>query len=662
MPGMMSLMPGVSYALSAADSTGLQRIWSYRRNFAEAINGQQQNVYMRYGFDIDKRNALLFLVPTMYVIAKGDRHYVGESYCRVQFRDKYDNDIHRQVVWGTIPRQRTAMDYMVEFSTPRFYDVTLYDEHTLSPFHRDNRHYYQYQLGTDANGKGTVTFKPRTANTQLIKGQATFDPVTGRLESVNCEGEFDMITFNVTADMRQQDQKIPLPKQCSTEAHFHLLGNKVSAHYLAVYDCPQTLPDSLDEKEDKALMDSLRPVPLNPHEQAIYDRYDESIKKDAEFADIPEPAVPRHNWVKEIGWDIIGYNLIRGNGTQVGNVSMRVSPLLNPLYFGYSHSRGISYRLKFGLQYSWNAHRFLTFNPQIGYNFKQHLFYYDAPLRMNYNPKRNGYAEITWANGNRISNATMANAFKQQMGDSLDMPEFEDRYIRAVNNVVAFDWLEIMTGLVYHRRHSTDRVLMLNAGMPDVFRSFAPMMTLKLTPWHKGPIVTVNYEIGLKDILHSNLKYQRWEFDASYLKRLSSLRILNLRAGCGFYTERNSRYFVDYENFRDNNLPSGWEDDWTGQFQLLDSRWYNESDYYVRGHISYDSPLLAISYLPFIGHYIEAERLYFSALSIQHTRPYFEIGYGLSNRLFSSGIFASFLGSKYQEFGCKFTVELFRRW
>lgn len=662
MLGVMTLMPSVCFAFSSADSTVLQHLWEYRRNYTAPFDGQQQNVYMRYGFDIDKRNALLFLVPTMYVIAKGDHNYVGESYCKVQFRDKYDNRITRQVVWGTIPRQRTAMDYMVEFSTPRFYDVTLYRDYMLSPFHRDNRRYYHYKMTPNADGTTLLSFKPRTANTQLIQGEATLDSTTGRLMTVIFEGEYDMITFSVKADMNQSDPHIALPKQCSTNARFSLLGNKVTANYLCVYDCPQTLPDSLDEKEDKALMDSLRPVPLNAHEQQIYDRYDEEILKSQEFAHIPSPAVPRKNWLKDIGWDIIGYNLIRGNRTQMGNVSMRISPLLNPLYFGYSQSRGISYKLKLGLQYNWNAHRFLTFNPQIGYNFKLHQFYYKTPLRMNYNPKRNGYAELSFSNGNRISNASLADAFHKVMGDSIEMPEYKDESIQAINNVVAFDWLEIATGLVYHHRYSTNRALMREADMPDVFRSFSPMMTLRLTPWHKGPVLTANYEIGIKDILHSNLKYQRWEFDASILHRMSSLKRLSLRGGLGLYTERNSDYFVDYLNFRDNNLPTGWDDDWSGQFQLLDSRWYNESDYYVRGHMTYDTPMLAVAYLPLIGRYIEAERLYLSALSIEHTRPYIEVGYGCTNRIFSGGIFASFLGGKFLELECKITIELFNRW
>ena len=92
--------------------------------------------------------------------------------------------------------------------------------------------------------------------------------------------------------------------------------------------------------------------------------------------------------------------------------------------------------------------------------------------------------------------------------------------------------------------------------------------------------------------MKSDLNYSRYEFDAQYKHKMRGMRLLNLRAGSGFYTLRNTDYFVDYNNFYDNNLPTGWNDDWTGQFQLVSSRCYNESNYYIRTHISYESPLL----------------------------------------------------------------------
>ena len=661
----MTLIPGICFAKRNVDSLVLNRVWSYRRNYTVPAKGTEQNVYMRYTFGMDRRNALLFLVPTMYVIADGDRHFVGESYCRLSFRDADEYDMKRQVVCGTIPRQSTAMPAMLEFCTPDFYDDTLYPDRVLSPFYKGNRFLYRYKVREVEGNMAVIRFAPRKKNTQLVKGFATVDALTGRLQSVDLEGEYDMLSFKVSAEMNQDDTPSRLPKRCTTDAMFNFLGNRVTASFTTVYDCPRTLPDSLCNVKNRDLMDELRPIPLNHREQEIYARYDsiQNANRDTVTVDtVQQQKNTFGNWVKKVGWDIVGDNLINGNRTEIGAVSMRFSPLLNPLYLGYSQSRGISYKLKLGFRYSWNAYRYLTLNPQFGYNFKLNQIFYTIPLRMTYNPKRNGYAEITWANGNHTSNNFLAEDFRRRAGDSINMPDFKDMYIQAINNVVAFDWLEIMTGLVYHRRVSLNPQLMEDVGMPSEFRSFGPMLTLRMTPWRDGPVLTANFEMGLKNIFKSNLDYRRWEFDASYMKRLPSMRVLNMRAGTGFYTRRNTRYFVDFANFRDNNLPSGWEDDWAGQFQLLNSMWYNQSNYYVRGHMSYDSPMLLLSYLPLVGRYLEVERIYVSALSIAHTRPYFELGYGFTNRYFSTAIFTNLLGGKIQEFGCTFTIELFSRW
>lgn len=665
MLGMMTLMSSFSFA-AKSDSTVLNRIWNYQRNFTQTVNGLEQNIYLCYDFKTEKRNPLLFLVPTMYVIAKGDRQYIGESYCKIKFRDIDDYSLQRQVVCGTIPRQRTAMPALFESITPSFYRSTIYPEHLLSPFHAFNRHYYRYDIGTPQGGLTVIHFRPRTKNTQLVSGHAVVDYATGRLQSVQFEGEFDMIKFQVDVLMNTEDLHTPLPERCTTTSTFRFLGNRIKAHCTAVYNCPTTLPDSLDEKVDRELMAQLRPIPLPSDDKAIYLHHDEERRRElAEQAKDTTLVEESFDWIKEIGWDIIGYNLINGNRATTGPLSMRFSPLLNPLYLGYSASNGISYKLDLGLQYTWNAHRYLSLKPQLGYNFKHRQIYYTVPLRMTYNPKRNGYAEIRWGNGNHISNATLADDFKKNMKDidSLaNMPEFKDKYVQVVNNVVAYDWLEIMTGLIYHQRTSLDAALMRTAAMDEEFHSFAPMLTVHITPWNNGPTLTVNYERSITGVLKSNLSYERWEFDASFLKRMQSLRYLNMRAGLGFYTQRNSTYFVDYTNFRANNLPTDWEDDWSGQFQLLDSRWYNQSNYYARGHISYDSPMMALSHLPVFGRYIEAERIYLSALSIQHTHPYFELGYGFSNRYLSAAVFTSMLNYKIQRVGFKVTIQIFNRW
>ena len=153
-------------------------------------------------------------------------------------------------------------------------------------------------------------------------------------------------------------------------------------------------------------------------------------------------------------------NFINSFHTHSENISLNVSPLLNPLYMGYSQSKGVSYKLDVGARYAWNPYRYLTLSPKLGYNFKGKQFYYTIPLRMTYNPKRNGYTELTWGNGNRTSHAALGEAFQKVMGDTISMPDFKDEYFQLVNNVAAFDWLEIMAGAIYHRRRSSNSDLM----------------------------------------------------------------------------------------------------------------------------------------------------------------------------------------------------------
>ena len=657
MLGMMTLMSNICYASNrTVDSILINRMWNYYEHSEIIVDGEK-NVYIKCHISTKRRNALLWVIPTMYSIAKGDRDYIGEAYTKLRHHGASSFDIKRQVFCSTVPHQRDVMPAIYEFITPNLYAVQLYPDGVLSPFHRTNRFFYKYRV-TNIGSYATIKFRPRSSNTRLIKGEAIVDIASGRILSLEFQGEYDMISFDVKTLMDQRNPFSPLPDQCTTDATFKFLGNNIKAHVSSYFNCPVTLPDSLNDIEDLTLMEKLRPVPLDEEERRIVEDFHKETIEEEETDTIQK----RSTRLKDAAWDFVGDNLMSSKETQIENVSLNVSPLLNPLYMGYSSSSGISYKLDFGLRYAWNTHRYLTLNPKFGYSFKKKLFYYDVPLRMTYNPKRNGYVEFTWANGDHTSNAALSDAFQKVMGDTVPMPEFKNEYLQLVNHIAAFDWLEFTTGIVYHRRWSIAPDKMDEAGLPNRYHSFAPTLSVHLRPWQKGPTLTANYERSISNIFHSNMNYERWEFDAVYKHQNKSVRILNMRAGAGFYTHRSTDFFVDYSNFHDNNLATGWEDDWSGQFQLVDSRWYNESNYYVRGHVSYDSPLLMLSWVPLVGRIVETERIYLSALSIEHTRPYFEVGYGFQNRYFSTGIFASFLNTSFQSFGCKFTIELFRRW
>ena len=667
------LISGTSASGEDLNSLVLSRMFSFRKSMDDSLPELTTNVYVKHLYQIHRRNATLWAVPTLYTIAGGKRAFVSEQYGRFTYRADEKNEYRRQVYYTTIPRQRNTMSILFDYITPTLYDVTLYGDHILSPFNRENRTYYHYSFGSSTDSTATIAFRPRyVRNTQLVKGTATVDASTGRIKKVTMEGEFDMLRFRTTSTLGSEGVRALMPLQNETHVEFKFMGNKVSSHFMADFDCPVTLPDTIDLKGDRQLIDSLRPTPLTDEERYVYAASER--KKAPETADTLKTdknsvqARQRHNYLKEIGWDILGENLIHSLRAETGdgNGYLKLSPILNPQYISYSHSKGLSYKMRLGARYNFTPTTWMEMNPYLGYNFKLREFYWDVPFHLFYNRRLKAHLDLSFGISNRIGNNSVLDEIREEHGDRPELGNkkldlFDDRYLRLINVLSPTQWLTLETGVVYHRRYALDPVEMAAFGKPTKYTSAAPSIGIKLLPWRKGPTVSIDYERGLKSS-EVNTTYERWEADISMKHHMRRLQTLNLRMGGGLYTTRGNNYFMDYTNFRDNNIPEGWDDDWSGHFQLLSSDLYNASDYYLRGNVSYETPLLVAALTPLLGRYVERERVYWSGLLLANTRMYSELGYSFTCRYASVAFFASFFNTNYQKFECKFTFELFRRW
>lgn len=662
---MLVFMPSIIFSKSHPDTLILEKIFMYREKHMTSFDSTTNNIYLKYSFQVKKRNPTLFLVPTMYTIAKGQRNYVGETYGKITFKDINDYSIERQVTAGSLASYRKTMPIILNYIIPNTYNISLFEEHVLSPFHRSNKRFYKYRIKDLTSSEIYISFRPRINNTQLIRGSAIVDLLTGRIKRLYLRGEYDMIKFEINTDMGSSNRKNPLlPISCDTKATFKFLGNNIKASFAVSLDCATTLPDSISNISDIEFMDSIRPYPLTKFENEVYS----NNEKEKQASDsVKNKKAKNSQKFKEMALDIIGDHMLGSIGTETPKASIKFSPLLNPLYLSYSRSRGVAYKIKMGAKYRFNQNRNILFTPQLGYNFKIKKFYYTVPLRYTYNVKKNAWLELTWQNGNRITNSSVLDMIRNERRDSIDfsaleLDYFDDEVLQLKNNISISKQFDLTVGCVYHERTAVNKREMKALGKPTAYRSFAPQITLGFHPYKNGPVFTANYERSLRGFLGANIKYERWEFDTSFKKKLTGLRSYSIRAGGGFYTDKSSDYFVDFSNFHENYLPDGWDDDWTGNFQLLNSQWYNASRYYARFNTSYESPMLLLTWMPLVGKYIETERLYVSALQIEHIKPYFEVGYGFTNRYFSIGLFGSFINGKYYESGCKFTFELFRKW
>ena len=657
-------------AKSRQDTLMMKRIFSYYSTVdTTEYDDHPTYTYTKYHLNVKRRNFILLAVPTMYAVAHGGkRSYVGEAYSKIKLLGNHKIDATRLLELTTIPHKRKMLPTLIKYLTPAIYDKTMIDNFILSPFHKANHIFYHYRTMSIDRNISILLFKQKLNNTQLVNGSAYVETATGRIIWIEMNGEFDMINFHLIIHMGQRDFLSTLPTDCQLDARFNFLGNKITAKYYAKYNMDKAIADSSVNLENVALMDTIRPVPLTEEEKSLYTQmYEQKAAQDSLIA-----KSNKHPSTQKILWDAIGEHLVNRFRSSFGinhQGSFRISPILNPLYLGYSRMKGLVYKFDVRGEYKFSTNSDIWLRFKAGYSFKQHQLYFSIPANYYYNKRKNAYISIELGNGNNITNSDIADRIKQENVDTIDWSKmnleyFKDSYLKVANNYDFSNKFGVQAGLYFHRRSAIDKNGFNLAGKPTVYQSSAPFIQLQYRPagWD-GPIATLDYERSFKNLFNSNTAYERWEFDGQYLHKMQRLQSLSLRAGVGFYTHKdNDAYFLDYTNFRDNNIPNGWNDDWTGEFELLDRNWYNASRYYVRSNMTYESPILFTSWIPFVGHFIEMERIYVSALSVKKLHPYMECGYGFTTRLFSIGLFMANKNGTFCGFGCKIEFELFRQW
>lgn len=677
----LALYPLNVHAIKKQKLSLLKRIHTYGATIdtTDAASSVSYS-YTRATMRVEKRNIALKLVPTAYVVTLGkEREYISEQYSKATVKGLGNFKIEPLLRITTIPRRKRPMPNFARYLTPDIYSETIIGNSLLSPFFPNNFRLYTYKINEVKGDTVSLRFVPKRKNTQLVSGSAKIDSLTGRIIDINFRGEFDMTRFWVSMSMNERGYSSLFPSKCECLVLFKFTGNRVSGHYMSYYGLPNVLGDSISDASAKKLsqervhqlMAIVRPEPLNDMELNIYNRKIERLRNDSIQAS-QDTVKHKKNWMKTVLWDVIGDNVlnrVKSNFGMNNRGYVRLNPVLNPLYMGYDHRRGFTYKIDLRASYQFSDNSEISGRFKGGYAFKQEQFYFRLPIYYYFNRRRNGYLKFEIGNGSHISNESVRKAMirnhinaKPAIDEDL-LNEFKQHDSRLVLNYDIGKHFGFQIGALYQRMQAVNKYAFHALGWASTYSSFAPVLELQFRPWGwSGPIITADYDRAIKGALKTNTEYERVEINSEYIHHINQLQSLQMRVGGGFYTMRGSRdYFLNYENFRENNIPGGWNDDWSGEFELLRSNTYNTSDYYVRANVSYESPLLLLSWLPLIGHYMEMERIYVSALDVSSIHPYIELGYGFTTRWFSTGLFVS-NGHGNRTIGCKFGFELFRHW
>ncbi len=688
----------------------IEKVYSYTTVNQLEIGRYESEMYLKFCIDNERRNIGMRLIPFIGKQERGKRSYLGESIVRYTYAAPGITDRKEIAFYSTMPYIHSLKDVFIARTNISIYSSALLGDKLLSPMNRKNKAFYKYKKAYSytMNGKKVTRIRiiPKVLNMQLVKGYMDVEEESGRVKTFHCEYNYNTQRSAATVEMGESGLASLLPKSMDIVSGYRFLKNSSQYRLLVDFNYSSIEPykkeniektlkrnghdltymyklntDTTATEHSTTYFDHKRTVALTAKEDSILKEFLSTQAGKDSLKTIGQDKQHRQNRKINIEDMFLGSHYVH-----VGlHKLVRIPPVISPSMVEWSNRKGLSLRTKLQFRSEQENGENLVANLHLGYNFKRKEFYWKTPTYILFAPRHNGTLHLEMGNGNRIYNSTQAEEVRERLSKDMRYDSlltvfnqyafnyYNDLYAKAALSYELLNGLTTRLGLVYHER----KLIGWNEeagknGIDKRYRSMAPNVYLEWTPgqyfyregnskkviFSKWPTFSAEYEKGIT-ALNCHNKYERWELEAKHRIDLYALRKLYLRIGGGLYTDKSNTHFVDYSNFHYSSLPNSWDDSMNGQFESLDSRWYNESEYYARACASYESPMLLFSCVRPLTQYIKRERIYCNLLSVHALNPYTEIGYSIATHLFDIGLFIGSANRKSVSFGWSFALKIF---
>lgn len=641
-------------------------------------------VFIKGNVDVITRGKFLNYIPILNRIDEDTDNYYAEFIGGLTFTNP---NIYNHSLYSISTNKKRFIEEHIETIMAPCIQLNVYSQYLLgqvySPLAYMSGRYYRYQLDSAWNeGKNMyykVSFAPRLANYKFVEGYLVASGSNFSIREMYVKGNVEFIEYSGKVEMGEEGSKSEfLPQKLSLNTDMIFLGTRLNGDYTAMlrYNSIQEHRIPLKREGnytkdngtyDLSLQYSTRVDTLSAIAERIID-FRDSIFIANGGVPISADSVPQHHKSKvklPSHIEKMGRFMLNDYSLDLKELGqLHVAPLVSPLLFDYSTSRGLSYNQKLKLSKITPDDKLYFLEPRVGYNFKYKEFYWGVKGEMNYSPRRMSRIFIDLGNGNKVASRHPSAA--DTSGGRLN--EFWAIHARAGHKI------EIANGLTLSTNVALYQYTQLN-NRTNFYSTFVPEVELQYTPgqyyymngerkvylYSRYPTFTFNIAHSFKNVFRSTTRFNKVEFDMQQRLKVGPMHALHYRVGFGLFYDYTDLHFAEFNNLRRNNLPEGWDDDIGGSFHLLSSVKYNEIDKYLRANIKYDAPLLLVPSLLRRVKSITRERLYCNMLLVDTMDPYIEMGYGIGTNFFNVGLFWGGEITKWDMVGVKFTFEVFNQ-
>lgn len=658
--------------------------YTFPSRYSLSATEYSASIEARCRLQTHRSNVVTRWIRGLFTFEKGDNEYETQSRMFLQHHANGAVDIKEVEFYSNLPRLRNTSDIIRQRFSLSLYSSQIFTDNILSPFNGQNRKYYTYELCYRFTEGGRecarVEVRPRFRNTQLLEGAYDVDVGTGAITNFDLSFYYDAMNIRVVGSVPRTGVACLFPKQLHIYMNLNLLGNRLKAKYdvsikydfsvnkivSAVRNKTFDLTHLYYLRVDTSRVNRLK-TPLWG-ESSLASVVKDSTKVDALHSDIK---VKR----KRFSWNDMEDLFLDRHHITFGSNSLRLPAIITPEMFAWSHRKGLQVQTRLKISFNLGTKQQIVWFPKLSYSFKERQLYWRLPLDYSFLPAWEAHLRFEVGSGNYTYSKQQADYFRRQLEHSHSESElmnfqkkdiftnYRDFYSKLYLSFQPKVGLKLTTGLNFHRRclvlHDVQPWMKekLLVYLSRSLYSFAPHIRLEWTPglyyyrdgerriplYSKWPTFRLDYEPGLRT-KNFQSSYQRYEADVQYAHRLYALRTLFFRIGSGFFLNKSRQAFIDYDLFRDENILSDWADEMSGRFYLLGNHWYNESPYYIKTSVAYESPMLLFSRLPGLTRYVEKERIYLNFVTLRSLSAYCELGYGIATPILDLSGFIS-LGS-----------------